>query len=72
MGKEKARSTLDSLLDGPRSPNGLGSLWRLAVMALAATRAYNLGILFGHLVQEGGKCLTTMLTQKINRVGAHN
>ena len=31
-------------------------------MGLAATRACcNLGILFGHFVQEGGKRLTTVL-----------
>jgi hypothetical protein len=29
-------------------------------MGLAATRAYNLGIVIGHFVQEGGKRLTTV------------
>jgi len=31
-------------------------------MGLAATRARDFGILVGHLVKEGGKRLTTVLT----------
>jgi hypothetical protein len=50
---------LMSPFDGLRPRNRLGSLRRLAVMAPAATWAYNLGIVIGHFVQEGGKRLPT-------------
>ena len=35
---------------------------------LAAVRAYDLGILFGHFVQEDGKRVAAVLTQKINLI----
>jgi hypothetical protein len=40
-------------------------------MGLAATRAYNLGIVIGHFVQKGGKRLTTVRAQKISCLIAH-
>ncbi len=40
-------------------------------MAPAAIRADDPGILIGHLVQEGGKRLATMVAQQVNRVLAH-
>ena len=38
---------------------------------LATVRAYDLGILFGDFVQEDGKRVAAVLTQKINLI-AHN
>jgi hypothetical protein len=35
---------------------------------LAAVRAYDLGILFGHFVQEDGKRVAAVRTQKINLI----
>jgi hypothetical protein len=67
----KESNDLTGLLDGSHPRNRLGSLRRFAVTAPAAIRAYDLGILFGHFVQEGGKRLATVLTQKINLIRAH-
>jgi hypothetical protein len=54
---------LISFFDRSRSRNRLGSLRRTEFVDLAATRAgCNFGILVGHLVEEGGKRLTTVLT----------
>jgi hypothetical protein len=52
--------------------NACSSVRRVAVCVLAALRTYNFGILIGHFVQEGGKCLTTVFAQQINRVWTHN
>jgi hypothetical protein len=46
--------------DRSRPSHRLGRLRRFAVMGVAATRAYDLGIVIGHFVQEGGKRLTTV------------
>lgn len=50
------------LSDRPPLRNRLGGLRRATVMAFPAIRAHDLLILVGHLVQEGGKRLTTVLT----------
>jgi hypothetical protein len=49
-----------SPFDRARPRHRLGSLRRFAAMGLTATRAYNLGIVIGHFVQESGKRLTTL------------
>jgi hypothetical protein len=41
-------------------------------MALAAIRAYDLGILFGQFVQEGGKRLIAVPTPNINLIVTHS
>ena len=58
--------------DGSRPSIGLGILRRLAVAALTAIWAHNLGILVGHLVEERGKRLAAVIAQNINRLIAHN
>ncbi len=40
-------------------------------MVPAAIRAYHLGILVGHLVQESGERLAAVVAQEFNRVLAH-
>src|SRR5712672_817046 len=65
------RTGLNSLFNGSRPCPGLGSLGS-EVMDLAALRARcNLGILFGHFVQEVRKRLTTVVAQKINLLIVH-
>ena len=53
-----------------RSRLGLSSCG-ITVAALAAFRANNLGVFVGHFMQKGRKSGTTVLTQKINRIWAH-
>ena len=55
------RLLLFSLFAASRSAIGLGTLRRSAVQALAAIGAYDLLVLIGHLVQEGGKRLTAVM-----------
>jgi hypothetical protein len=47
-------------LDGPDPSNRFG-LGRSAVAVLAALRTHYLGILVGHFMQEGGKCLAAVI-----------
>ena len=49
------------LLDPLLSRRRLGSLRGLTVNGLAAIRAYNLRILVGHLLKEGGKRLAAVV-----------
>jgi hypothetical protein len=55
------------LLDRLLSRRGLGSLHGLTVNGLAAIGAYNLRILVGHLLKEGGKRLAAVVAHNINR-----
>jgi hypothetical protein len=55
------------LLDRLLFRRRLVSLRGLTVKVLATIRAYNLRILVGHLLKEGGKHLAAVVAQNINR-----
>ena len=61
LSKRSETNPLNNPSNGSRSRHRLGSLRRITVAARPAVRAYDLLILVGHFVQEGGKRLAAFL-----------